>query len=205
MRHFVAARRMISVDLSTDIVFLQTVICFTLFLISTARLATAHTYVGLAVAASMRLGLHSQASCDGLSDLEKDLRRRVFWTIVKLDIYSGTVLGLPGMINLDYVDQPKPSGNARDYEDPSHGGFASLARRRMFAASAQYLEILQITSKVVRKLYPKTDEEARRVGGSQKIYVSSATILEIENDFKVWRDGLSEALGSVSQNVQLSK
>ncbi|OAP61627.1 hypothetical protein AYL99_03830 [Fonsecaea erecta] len=195
MRHFIAARRMVDLDRCRDISTLQTLLCFVLFLMSTARLATAHTFIGLAVAAAMRMGLHSQASCEGLSDLEKDIRRRTFWTIVKLDIYSGTVLGLPGMIKLDYVDQPKPSGHINDYADEDSGGFASLSTRRMFAASAQYLDVLLIMSKVVQKLYPKTDSEAHREGEPKKIYVSNATILEIENEFKAWRDGLSDSLG----------
>lgn len=153
----------------------------------------------------MRMGLHSQASCEGLSELEKDVRQRVFWTIVKLDIYSGTVLGLPGMINLDYVDQPKPSGHVRDYENEDQGGSASITTRRMFAASAQYLEVLLIMGKVTRKLYPKTDAEAHRVNGSKKIYVSNAVISEIEDDFKTWREGLSGALASPDQNDSLSR
>ncbi|KIW90596.1 uncharacterized protein Z519_08379 [Cladophialophora bantiana CBS 173.52] len=204
MRHFIAARRMVDLDRCRDIPTLQTLLCLILFLISTARLATAHTFIGLAVAAAMRMGLHSQASCDGLSDLEKDVRRRTFWTIVKLDIYSGTVLGLPGMIKLDYVDQPKPSGHIRDYANEERGGFASPSTRRMFAASAQYLGVLLIMSKVVQKLYPKTDTEAHQEGETKKIYVSNATILEIENDFKAWRDGLSDSLGLAEDNNDLS-
>ncbi|EXJ93433.1 hypothetical protein A1O1_01825 [Capronia coronata CBS 617.96] len=204
MRHVIAARRMVNLDHCRDILSLQTLLCFILFLMSTARLATAHTFIGLAVAASMQMGLHSQASCDGLSEFEKDIRRRVFWTIVKLDIYSGTVLGLPGMINLDYVDQPKPSGHVRDYENEDSGGFASISTRRMFAASAQYLDVLLIMGKVTQKLYPKTDSEAHRVSGSKGIYVSNAIISEIEEDFKTWREGLSSALGSSDQNDSLS-
>ncbi|KAJ4608870.1 Gypsy retrotransposon integrase-like protein 1 [Exophiala dermatitidis] len=204
MRHVIAARRMVNLDRCRDLLTLQTLLCFVLFLMSTARLASAHTFIGLAVAAAMRMGLHSRASCEGLCESEQDIRRRIFWTIVKLDIYSGTVLGLPGMINLDYVDQLKPSGLVRDYENEDKGGFASVTKRRMFAASAQYLDVLLITSKVVQKLYPKTDEEAHRVNGTSKMYVSNATVSEIEEDFKTWRKGLSNALGSSDQNSSLS-
>ncbi|KIX09678.1 uncharacterized protein Z518_00759 [Rhinocladiella mackenziei CBS 650.93] len=204
MRHFTAARRMVNLDQCRDVRTLQTLLCFVLFLMSTARLATAHTLVGLAVAASMKIGLHSQTSCDGLSQLEKDIRRRVFWTIVKLDMYSGTVLGLPGMINLDYVDQLKPSGLTQDYASEHQGRFVSLSARRMFAASAQHLEVLMIIGKVVRKLHPKTDEEAHQVGPAKKIYVGNATIAEIEDDFKSWRNGLVDALGSPEHDDSLS-
>ncbi|KAK5191651.1 Gypsy retrotransposon integrase-like protein 1 [Exophiala xenobiotica] len=206
MRHFIAARRMVNLDHCTDIVSLQTLLCFILFLMSTARLANAHTYLGLAVAAAMRMGLHTRtcSTPENLSELEKDVRRRVFWTIVKLDIYSGTVLGLPGMINLDYVDQIKPSGHIKDYADETQGECTSLRTRRTFAASAQYLNALRIMSKVTQKLYPKTDEEAHRAGEAKKIYVSNANILEIEEDFRVWRDGLPDALGSDDEDDSLS-
>jgi ribosomal protein S24E len=58
---------------------------------------------------------------------------------------------------------------------------------------------------VTQKLYPKTDEEAHRAAESKKIYVSNANILEIEDEFRVWRDGLPDALGSDDEGDSLSR
>ena len=176
--------------------------CLILFLFSTARIATAHTFIGLAVATSMRMGLHSQTSCEGLSDLEIDLRRGVFWTIVKLDLYSGTILGLPSMVNLDYVDQPKPNGLIRGYEFEDGQRFTSDTTRRIYAASTCNLTFLSIISKLIKKFYPKTDGEACKARES-KTLVSNTTISEIEKDFKAWRGGLSDVFGSQDSNNTL--
>lgn len=144
IHYFIAARRMVDLDQCRNILGLQTLLCFILFLMSTARLATAHTFVGLAVSASMRMGLHTQASCGGLSEFEKDNRRRVFWAVVNLEMYCSEVLGLPGVINLDYVDQPKPSGLPRDYAGKDQSGFAPVIARQAFSGSSQYFGVLLV-------------------------------------------------------------
>lgn len=196
---------MVDLDRCQDIPSLQTLLCFILFLKSTARIATSHAYIGVAVAASMRMGLHSQVTCERLSDMDQDVRRRVFWTVVQLEIYSVTVLGLPGMINLDYVDQLKPSGYIRDYENEDNEELVSLSHRQTQAASAQYLQLLRIIRKMMQRLYPRTCEGPPRRSGSHRIYVSNATISELEEDFRTWREGLADALGSPRESASLRR
>lgn len=75
----------------------------------------------------------------------------------------------------------------------------------MFAASAQYLDLLLILGKVVQKVYPKTDAEARCVSESKKVYISNTTILEIENDFRIWRDSLPESLSLADKEHSLNR
>jgi hypothetical protein len=187
------ARRMLELSRCRDILGLQTIICLALFLISTSRLATAHTLIGIAVSASMRMGLHSQTSCNGLTPLSREIKIRVFWTVVKLDIYSSIILGLPGLIDLSCVDQLKPSGLSRDYSNEENGGFASITSRRMAAASAQYLELLMIVRRLIKKFYPKTDEAENR-NPSKEFTVNNAYIDEMKEEFKTWREGLADAL-----------
>ena len=99
------------------------------------------------------------------------------------------------MIDLTHVDQMKPGGFSRDYSEEENGGFASVTSRRISAASAQYLELLMILRKVVKTFFPKTDEEAQKSNLSKTHRVSNATIEEIKEEFKNWREGLAEALG----------
>ena len=200
MRHFIAARQMIDVTRCHDLIALQTVLCFVLFLMSTARLATAHTYVALAAAAAMRMGLHAQTSTTGdFPQEEKDARRRIFWTIVKLDIYTGTILGLPGLVNLSHVDQIRPSGSVSDYNAPSSSPTKPDATKRMLAASAQYLDLLLIVARMVSRLYPKTENEARQVRKSKRMMINNTVIAEIEAEYKAWRDHLPTALGATDE------
>jgi hypothetical protein len=196
MRHFIAARQMIDVTRCHDLVALQTILIFALFLMSTARLATAHTYVALAAAAAMRMGLHSQTTYGNFSENDNKARRRLFWTIVKLDIYTGTVLGLPSLVNLSHVDQVRPSSHIGDYL-PALSEVTPLTRNkaRMLAASGQYRELLLIIAEMVQRLYPKTEHEAKQVRRSRRMLISSAVISEVERQFKAWRDNLPGALG----------
>jgi hypothetical protein len=94
------------------------------------------------------------------------------------------------MIDLTYVDQFKPSGLSRDHSNEENGGFASVTRRRIFTASAQYLELLTILHKVMKRFYPKTDEEAEKSNLSKKFPVYNAAIEEIKEEFKTWREDL---------------
>lgn len=195
MRNFIAARQMVDVTHCHDMVALQTILIFAMFLMSTARIATAHTYVALAAAAAMRMGLHSQTTYDKFSPRQNEARRRIFWTIVKLDIYTGTVLGLPGLVNLSHVDQIRPSGSLDDYIFSDEATSGSRDKQRMFAASAQYRELLLLIADMVQRLYPKTEQEAKQVRKSRKMLISSAVITDVERQFKEWRNNLPMALG----------
>lgn len=195
MRHFIAARQMTDVTRCHDMVSLQTIMVFALFLMSTARLATAHTYIALAAAAAMRLGLHSQTTYGNFDENENRTRRRLLWTIVKLDIYTGTILGLPGLVNLSHVDQVRPSGRMEDYLLTSDGKPTTRDQQRMLAASAQYRDLLLIIAAMVQKLFPKTEQEAKQVRKSKRMLINSTVIAEVEKQFKTWRDALPEALG----------
>lgn len=179
-----------------DILGLQTILNLALFLISTCRITTAHTLIGMAVSASLRMGLHSQSSCHGLTPLSKEIKIRVFWTVVKLDIYSSALLGLPMMIDLTYVDQLKPSTSARDYADEETGGFASLFSRRAAAASAHLLELQLMMRRMLKNFYPKTDEEVDESDASKRFAISETDIDGVKEEFKKWREGLSQVFGS---------
>lgn len=196
MRHFIAARQMTDVTKCHDLVALQTIMVFALFLMSTARLATAHTYVALAAAAAMRMGLHSQTTYGSFTEQENKARARLLWTIVKLDIYTGTVLGLPGLVNLSHVDQIRPSGMIEDYKNAPEGMTTTNDQQRMLAASAQYRDLLLIIANMVQKLFPKTEQEAKQVRRSRRMLINSAVITDTERQFKEWRDGLNLALGT---------
>ena len=195
MRHFTAARQLTDVTQCHDLVALQTIMVFALFLISTARLATAHTYIAVAAAAAMRMGLHSQTTYGTFTSRENNLRRRLLWTIVKLDIYTGTILGLPGLVNLSHVDQVRPSASVAEHVQSPGTDSLTMDQRTKTAASAQYRDLLLIVANMVQKLFPKTEEEAKQVRKSKKMLIKSAIITDIERQFKEWRDALPAALG----------
>ncbi|KAK5056635.1 hypothetical protein LTR84_012167 [Exophiala bonariae] len=202
--HFSKAHRMTELNRCRDILGLQTIINLALFLISTCRVATAHTLIGLAVSASLRMGLHSQSSCSGLTSLSREIKIRVFWIVVKLDIYSSILLGLPMMLDLTYVDQFKPSTSCQDYTDEETGGFTSIFSRRSAAASAHFLELLMTMRKMLKHFYPKTDEEVDEIDFAKKFAINDNFIDGMKEEFRSWREGLVDVFGSSEGQENMS-
>ena len=79
-----------------------------LFLQSSAKLSTCYSYVGIALRSALRLGLHRSAVTAHFNPLERELRKRVFWVVRKMDVYVSTMLGLPQMLSDDDIDQEYP-------------------------------------------------------------------------------------------------
>ena len=196
MRHFIAAKQLIDITRSRDLVSLQVLICLALFLMSTARIATAHTYIGLAVSNAMKLGLHSSAPSKliSFSELEQDMRGRVFWTIVQLDMYMASVLGLPALINREKLDNWKPKiaedeiQRLRDAQNPGPN--------LILAASAKHHELLSIISKANAILYPRPAHTSKEGIKPSTILVKSSKIKEIEHEYRQWRKSVPSALSS---------
>ena len=134
-----------------------------------------------------------------MSDLQKDIRIRVFWAIVQLDILTRTVLGLPELVNLSYVDQPRPSGVIKEYDYYGQKGTKAQESVRLLAASAQYLDLLILLAKTTRHIYPNTEGGASQIKRGAKQTISSSVIAESEKDFRSWREQLSDAVDANDQ------
>ncbi len=194
MRHFIAAQQLIDITRCRDLVSLQVLICLAIFLMSTARIATAHTYIALAVSTAMKLGLHSAAPSKlmSFSELEQNMRGRVFWTIVQMDMYMSSVLGLPALVNRYKLDNWKPRvakeeiDSLRDSQDPG--------QNTILAASAKHHELLSIISNANDVLYPRSADGLSKGRKPGTILVKSTRIKEIEHEYRQWRKSVPKAL-----------
>lgn len=147
---------MIDVTNCRDVNSLQVLICFILFLMSTARLATSHTYTGLALTSAIRLGLHSQGPInDSFSEEALAERRRVFQTIIKMDIYTSSVLGLPTLTDLPKLERTLLQDINLDLDSTKHPEAPNAGTEMAIVASAKQLEVLLIIAKTVNILYPE--------------------------------------------------
>ena len=199
MRHFIAAQQLIDLTRCRDLVSLQVLICLAIFLMSTARIATSHTYIGLAVSTAMKLGLHSTAPSKlmSFSELEKDMRGRVFWTIVQLDMYTSSVLGLPNLVNREKLDNWKPKiakeeiDRVQDSKNPGPN--------MILAASAKHHELLAIISKAIEILYPRPANGLSAGDRPGTILVQSSKIKVIEHEYRQWRKSVPPGLSPDTQ------
>lgn len=186
---------MIDINRCRNLVSLQVLVCFVLFLMSTARLPTSHTYVGLSVTSAMRLGLSNFVTeSENLPDLERDMRQRLFCTIVKLDIYTALVLGLPTLTNLQEMSEVGLTKGADELfslvtqRSPEAIGAISVA------ASAKHLELLLIIERSVKRLYPRSNATKGADSGRRIVLINCSEVMEAEREFKQWRETLQDFL-----------
>lgn len=195
MRHFIAARQMVDVTNCRDIETLQTLICFILFLMSTARLVTSHTYTGLALASAIRLGLHSQGPVnDAFTADEQEERRRVFETIVKIDIYTSSVLGLPTLTDLPKLERTLRRDIDLDLESSQKYSSKSVHEGIAIAAGAKHLEVLLIIARTTNTLYPDRAGPSNKDIDRPTFLIHISEIMDLERDFKRWRESLPQSL-----------
>jgi hypothetical protein len=169
---------------------------------STARLATSHTYTGLALASAVRMGLHSQGPVnDSFSKEEQAERRRVFETIAKMDIYVSSVLGLPTMTDLAKLELTLLQDISLDLERKRTTSGSLSSEDMAIIGAAKHLEILLIIAKVINTLYP--DRAGRHDSKNERtvFFVRNAEIVELETAFKQWRESLHQYLRADSKTV----
>lgn len=164
----------------------------TLFLQSSAKLSTCYSYVGIALRASLRLGLHRTVNAD-FNPIEKELRRRIFWVVRKMDVYVSTLLGLPVMLSDDDIDQEYPL--AVDGEFITANGIVDMPSNYtpLMAGPNAHTRLATIIMKVVKYIYPVKNARYRSKR-DQRYMVSHSKIREIERDLQKWMEDLPPAL-----------
>jgi len=190
MRHFVAAQRMLDVHKCRDLVSLQTTICMIIFLQCTARISTCYSYIGTAVTAAVKLGLHRKTR-NGTNPVEQETRKRVFWILQKMDIYIGQILGLPTLLSSEDVDQDLPLEVDDEYIT-SQGIYHPLGNSKFSiqAAANAHTALMRIMAKAVKHLYPIKGPQTESDQGSKTHTVSYTKILEVERDIQQWQQNL---------------
>ncbi|KAK9479073.1 fungal-specific transcription factor domain-containing protein [Lipomyces japonicus] len=203
-KYFVAARKMIDIIEARDIDTIQTIILMILFLQSTARLATCYSYIGVALRAALRLGLHRKVSYH-FNPIETEVRKRIFWTILKMDVHISAMLGLPRCIDENDIDQDLPLEIDDEYitEDailPHPGGVITTS-----TVANLHTRLLSIVTRIVEEVYPikenrsDVDESSSIPVGSGPFdhgshnrvnCVSYAKVLQLENELQAWLDSL---------------
>lgn len=190
MRHFVAAQKMLDIHKSRDLVSLQTIICMIVFLQSAARISTCYSYIGVAVTAAVKLGLHRKTR-NGTNPVEQEIRKRAFWIVQKTDVYIGQILGLPTLLDLEDVDQELPLEVDDEYITPQ-GIYHPLGDNKFTiqAAANAHTALKMIMAKAVKHLYPTKGPQMESGQGSKTHIVSYAKILEVEQNLQQWQQNL---------------
>lgn len=164
-----------------------------MFLQCSAKLSTCYSYIGIALGSALRLGLHRSVSTE-FDPIEREVRKRVFWVIRKMDIYVGALLGLPIMLNGDDVDQEQPL-EVDDEFITDKGVFPMPPGRiSVMAAFNAHARLVRILAKTVKYIYPIKGMTQAHVKSNQSYVVNHSRIREVEQELQEWMEGLPMSL-----------
>ena len=153
-KYFIAARKLIDITDTRDTYGIQTIVMLIIFLQCSARLSTCYAYIGIALRAALREGLHRKLDYP-FNPIELEIRKRLFWTIYKMDIYANTMLGLPRTISSDDFDQDMPE--ELDDENITVNGYRYDRQGDRLSSSGianAHTRLIFLMKEVVAKLYP---------------------------------------------------
>ncbi|KAG2412116.1 hypothetical protein HFD88_009672 [Aspergillus terreus] len=190
---FKAGRQLLEITDCRDLTSLQAICFMVLFLQSSAKLSTCYSYVGIALRSALRLGLHRSAVTANFNPLERELRKRVFWVVRKMDTYVSTLLGLPQMLSDDDIDQEYPLPVDGEYITPEGILPTPEDYTALMAGANAHTRLSGIILKVVKYIYPVKNAQ-HRSKSDQRYVVSHSKIREIERDLQAWMEELPAAL-----------
>lgn len=209
-KYFLEARKLIDITNAGDIISIQTIVMMIIYLQCSARLSTCYSYIGIALRNALKEGLHRnsqvfQSTRRGLDPIEADTRKRVFYTIYKMDIYINSLLGLPISLNEDEFDQPLPAD--LDDENVTREGFNTELQGGRLSSSGcanYHTTLIMIMSHIVRDLYPikvkKLASSPPETNDSQTPNHMHRKVSALEFELKAWLDQLPTELKPVDPN-----
>ncbi|KAI5273894.1 hypothetical protein E4T47_02847 [Aureobasidium subglaciale] len=194
-KYFRTARQLLDIADCRDLTSIQAVLYMISFLQCSAKLSQCYAYVGVALRSALRMGLHrSNPSFNRtFNPIEAETRKRVFWTIRKMDIYVGAMLGLPQTLSEEDIDQEYPLEIDDEYitEEgilPMPEGITPLTT--VFNAHSRLVELL---IKIVRNVYPIRAKDVQS-NMDRSYTVPFSVIRDIENDLETWKSNLPAGL-----------
>ena len=163
-----------------------------MFLQSSANLSNCYAHIGICLSSALRMGLHRSINHNDFNPIIKETRKRIFWCIIKLDIYVGALLGLPRMLRNEDIDQEQPLEVDDECITSTKILPMPVGKLSLMAGFNAHTRIVDVLSKVVKYIYPLKSTKSAK--GAHTYIVNHARIREIEHDLQEWMEGLPEPL-----------
>ena len=164
----------------TDVTSLQAVLCAIVFLLSTSRMASAHSLIGTACSAALRLGLHSHAGGPHSNTAtERTSRIRLLATVMRLDLFTSLILDLPPFLHRDVVPLTHIARLASEAE----------AEKDLLTAAA-LRQVCLLAIPLSKRVY----------GYSNPAYVDARHFEDVQNEFHCWKVEASSLLACLGQS-----
>jgi hypothetical protein len=166
-----------------DMMSLQAIVCMIVYLQAAALMHSCYTYICVAMASALRMGLHHSTTSSLLNPIQQETRKRLFWVLRTMETYVTTLFGIPLAINDNDIDQHLPL--EIDDEFITAEGILTVPENHIsFMAMANaHTKLLIIMRNVIRDTYP----HKRELAGHQGSYrVSYSRVVELEAELDQW-------------------
>ncbi|EGV63939.1 Gypsy retrotransposon integrase-like protein 1 [Yamadazyma tenuis] len=206
-KYFLEARKLIDITNVGDIISIQTIVMMIMYLQCSARLSTCYSYIGIGLRSALKEGLHRnlmifQDTKRKLDPIEIDTRKRLFFTLYKMDIYINSLLGLPKSLSEDEFDQMLPE--ELDDENITRQGYHHEAQQGRLSSAAcanHHTKLMFIMSHIITHLYPlKVKKSPNSNNVNQTPNYMHQKVSKLEHEMKQWLDQLPEELKPYDPN-----
>jgi len=163
-----------------DTMSLQAIVCVIIYLQSSMSMHSCHSYLSIAVSASLQMGLHRSSASTHLDPMQQETRKRLFWVIQTMETYVTTLLGLPTTLSDEDIDQEIPlCVDDECLTRPS----SPLATSRMTAVNA-HIRLIRIMRDMVHEIYPRAKRPENKSGEPYRVDYSR--IVKFEKELDLW-------------------
>ncbi|OAL33268.1 hypothetical protein AYO20_07430 [Fonsecaea nubica] len=176
-----------------DLISIQTILCLIYFLVTTSRLTSAYTYLGIACTSALRLGLHKDIGADiSISEVQQDARLRIMLAVLQFDTLVSIVLDLPTRINPDCIDPGVAASLKADCaKRPTSARDGDSDTQAKLLASAKHLELLGLTAAGLRSIFSRGTHKGKRTTDLVFDNVDAVNMRGAEDAFRKWTRALS--------------
>lgn len=179
-----------------DLMCLQALVCTIIYLVWTSQLSTAYTFISIAATSAIKQGLHMTAEViTGSSKSVKSTQKQLLTTLVNIDLYISTVLGLPPLINIDTAGTVLAGGQkstqATSQSFFSHQTNDLSLQPESCDASVKYSQVISLTASVVWNLSASSTNQSDQVTTTE---TDTKILRQVEKDLATWTAGLGIAL-----------
>ncbi|CCE63622.1 hypothetical protein TPHA_0F01380 [Tetrapisispora phaffii CBS 4417] len=187
-KFFIASRKLIDMTNVRGRHSIQTIIILLFFCQCSARLTTCYSYIGAALRAALKEGYHRRVDPNNttLNPIEIEMRKRIFYTIYKLDVYVNSMMGLPRSLSEDDFDQELPIEISD--ECITENGYLSEQEGQQLSSISianYHTKLYLILADIVQRLYSIKKKNRS---------ITENTVISLENKLRKWADSLPHEL-----------